>query len=72
MHNSPTIRLTSQGYGVNQIKETGEVGQEEKLNCVCKKNGRQKLSQKNARVSTNEQSGTGTRSKCFTDNDLTN
>ncbi len=37
MHNSPTIRLTSQGYGVNQIKETGEVGQEEKLNGVCKK-----------------------------------
>ncbi len=35
MYNTPTIRLTSQGYGVNQIKETGEVGQEEKLNCAC-------------------------------------
>lgn len=35
MYNTPTIRLTSQGYGVNQIKETGEVCQEEKPNCAC-------------------------------------
>ncbi len=39
MHNSPTIRLTSQGYGVNQIKETEEEGWEEKLNCVYKAMG---------------------------------
>ena len=51
MHNSPTIRLTSQGYGVNQIKETGEVGQEEKLNCVCKKNMGGKNSLKKMRES---------------------